>query len=187
MGRWMGGVQVGCTPPLLKDSERGGREGSEMRLDTLCWSAGELCLFILERSSTWDRSHTTQSLTARFTPRHSTMHPYKPQDSPRLFVGRCCSGIVPFHVLIFLGVTPRGPARKSCFSLAQELVSPVEPLPNFSKATSSENIKSKLTFSRCQRGRCQFYHHPFNHMHLFFCPGRGVSDGFRKKKVTDLL
>lgn len=42
-------------PPPLKDSERGGREGSEMRLDTLCCSAGELCRFSLERSSTWDR------------------------------------------------------------------------------------------------------------------------------------
>ena len=59
MGRWMGGVRAGCMPPLLKDSERGGREGSEMRLDTLCCSAGELCLFSLDRSSTWDRSHTT--------------------------------------------------------------------------------------------------------------------------------
>lgn len=58
MERWMGGVRAGCMPPLLKDSERGGREGSEMRLDTLCCSAGELCLFSLERSSTWDRSHT---------------------------------------------------------------------------------------------------------------------------------
>lgn len=55
MGRWMGGVRAGCMPPLLKDSERGGREGSETRLDTLCCSAGELCLFSLERSSTWDR------------------------------------------------------------------------------------------------------------------------------------
>lgn len=50
--RWMGGVRAGCMPPLLKDSERGGREGSEMRLDTLCCSAGELCLFSLDRSST---------------------------------------------------------------------------------------------------------------------------------------
>lgn len=59
MERWMGGVRAGCMPPLLKDSERGGREGSEMRLDTLCCSAGELCLFSLDRSSTWDGSHTT--------------------------------------------------------------------------------------------------------------------------------
>lgn len=54
-GRWMGGVRAGCMPPPLKDSERGGREGSDTRLDTLCCSAGELCLFSLERSSTWDR------------------------------------------------------------------------------------------------------------------------------------
>lgn len=54
-------------PPPLKDSERGGREGSEMRLDTLFCSAGELCLFSLERSSTWDRvTHRchSQRLTA---------------------------------------------------------------------------------------------------------------------------
>lgn len=34
-------------PPLLKDSERGGRDGLEGRL-----GAGELCLFSLDRSST---------------------------------------------------------------------------------------------------------------------------------------
>ena len=50
-------------PPLLKDSERGGRGGSEVRLGTLCWGAGELCLFSLERSSTCDRSHTTVTQT----------------------------------------------------------------------------------------------------------------------------
>lgn len=47
MERWMGGVRTGCMPPLLKDSERGGRDGSEGRL-----GAGELCLFSLDRSST---------------------------------------------------------------------------------------------------------------------------------------
>lgn len=73
MERWMGGVRAGCMPPLLKDSERGGREGSEMRLDTLCCSAGELCLFSLDRSSTWDRSHTTVTHSpSRSTTNHHT-------------------------------------------------------------------------------------------------------------------
>lgn len=85
MERWIGGVRAGCMPPLLKDSERGGREGSEMRLDTLCCSAGELCLFSLDRSSTCDRSHTTVThSTALSTTNHhawSLMHPYKPPDN----------------------------------------------------------------------------------------------------------
>lgn len=88
MERWMGGVRAGCMPPLLKDSERGGREGSEMRLDTLCCSAGELCLFSLDRSSTWDRSHTTVTHSqARSTTNHHAwravgiMHPDKPPDN----------------------------------------------------------------------------------------------------------
>lgn len=51
-GRCMGGVRAGWIPPLLKDSDRGGRDGSDIRLATLCWSAGELCRFSLERSST---------------------------------------------------------------------------------------------------------------------------------------
>lgn len=62
----MGGVRAGCMPPPPppKDSERGGREGSEMRLETLCCSAGELCLFSLERSSTWDKvTHCRHSQT----------------------------------------------------------------------------------------------------------------------------
>lgn len=96
MGRWMGGVRAGCMPPLLKDSERGGREGSETRLDTLCCSAGELCLFSLERSSTWDRvtyrrhsqpsthCHTPPRATVQggkaTTPQHA--HPLNPPLPP---------------------------------------------------------------------------------------------------------
>lgn len=52
-GRCMGGVRACWMPPLLKDSERGGSDGSEIRLATLCCRAGELCRFSLERSSTW--------------------------------------------------------------------------------------------------------------------------------------
>lgn len=37
----MGGVRACWMPPLLKDSERGGRVGSEIRLETLCCNAGE--------------------------------------------------------------------------------------------------------------------------------------------------
>lgn len=90
--RWMGGVRAGCMPPLLKDSERGGREGSEMRLDTLCCSAGELCLFSLDRSSTWGRSHTTVTHSEAHNTTshhvwstmgitHTPMHLYKPLDN----------------------------------------------------------------------------------------------------------
>lgn len=50
--RCMGGVLACWIPPLLKDSERGGRDGSEIRLETLCCKAGEACLFILYCSST---------------------------------------------------------------------------------------------------------------------------------------
>lgn len=85
MERWMGGVRAGCMPPLLKDSERGGREGSEMRLDNLCCSAGELCLFSLDRSSTWDRSHTTvtHSPTRRTTNHHiCTNYELLPPEAP---------------------------------------------------------------------------------------------------------
>lgn len=75
-------------PPLLKDSERGGREGSEGRL-----GAGELCLFILDRSSTWERSHT--SITHRrvhggtqpITNHPPDMHPVQPSD--RLWTFGC--------------------------------------------------------------------------------------------------
>lgn len=87
MERWMGGVRAGCMPPLLKDSERGGREGSEIRLDTCC-SAGELCLFSLDRSSTWDRSHTTVIHSL------STQHNQSP---PRAAVGNAPPRHAPLH------------------------------------------------------------------------------------------
>lgn len=60
--RCMGGVRACWMPPLLKDSERGGSDGSEIRLATLCCRAGELCRFSLERSSTWRTEHVRYSV-----------------------------------------------------------------------------------------------------------------------------
>lgn len=51
-GLSMGGVRAGCTPLMLKDSDRGGSAGSDILLATLCGKAGELCRFSRERSST---------------------------------------------------------------------------------------------------------------------------------------
>lgn len=105
MERWMGGVRVGCMPPLLNDSERGGREGSEMRWDTLCCSAGELCLFILDRSSTWDRPHTT---VTRSTINHhaSPTTVYQPPCFP---VHHLCKPRDALKILRFLkGQQPEG-------------------------------------------------------------------------------
>lgn len=47
-----GGVRAGCTLLILKDSDRGGRLGSEILLATLCGIAGELWRLSRERSST---------------------------------------------------------------------------------------------------------------------------------------
>lgn len=51
-----GGVRAGCTLLILKDSERGGRLGSEILLATLCGIAGELWRLSRERSSTCSRT-----------------------------------------------------------------------------------------------------------------------------------
>lgn len=51
-GRSRGGVRAGCTPLMLKDSDRGGRLGSEILLATLWGMAGELWRLSRERSST---------------------------------------------------------------------------------------------------------------------------------------
>lgn len=47
MERCMGGVRACWMPPLLNDSERGGSDGSEIRLETLCCNGGEVCVLIL--------------------------------------------------------------------------------------------------------------------------------------------
>lgn len=52
MASCTGGFRGAATPPLLKDSERGGMLGSDILLPILCGMAGELCRFNLERSST---------------------------------------------------------------------------------------------------------------------------------------
>ena len=51
-GLSIGGVLAGWTPLMLKDSDLGGRLGSEILLATLWGMAGELCRLSLERSST---------------------------------------------------------------------------------------------------------------------------------------
>lgn len=57
-----GGVRAGCTLLILKDSERGGRLGSEILLATLCGIAGELWRLSRERSSTCSRRGDTEWL-----------------------------------------------------------------------------------------------------------------------------
>ena len=115
----MGGVRAGCMPPLLKDSERGGKGGSEGRLGTLCWGDGELCLFILERSSTWDRSHNavTQTIPANHASVHhiATCKSHSPyflsghQTKVNLTVGQWVQQIIirvyHYHSIVYFGIT----------------------------------------------------------------------------------
>lgn len=42
IGLCIGGVRAACTPLMLKDSDLGGKLGSEILLATLCGIAGEL-------------------------------------------------------------------------------------------------------------------------------------------------
>lgn len=52
-GLSIGGVRAGWTPLMLKDSDLGGKLGSEILLATLWGMAGELCRLSLDRSSTY--------------------------------------------------------------------------------------------------------------------------------------